>query len=254
MGTDDGGHRARAIDALAGREYATAGDEYTRAGWRVLAEPRPNQSPFEADERGWVGEGLRYLTAAAVAYRVAGADARATRRAVEGVAIARDLETALESPVQRACLQEFVADFRAVGDTGDVDAAYREAIDAYQSLADVESVRRWATSPLFEAAAATIRQVARTLANGEIAIDWEDLHGSDASNPGAFLAERARFKRQRFRSLLARVIEEGWLAASRGTTEYDNATYRCPACESTDVNWIADHVLCLRCSAPMTEA
>ncbi|MFB6252747.1 MAG: hypothetical protein ABEI27_13875 [Halobellus sp.] len=253
MGTDDGGHRSQAIDALAGRDHVTAGDEYTRAGWQVLAEPRPDQSPFEADERGWVGEGLQYLTAAAVAYRVAGVDARATRRAVEGITIARDLETALDTPVQRACLREFVADFRAVGDTGDVDAAYRQAIDAYQSLNDVESVRRWATSPLFEAAAATVRQMARTVANGEIAIDWGDLHGSDVSNPGAFLAERAQLKRQRFRSLIARVVEGGWLAASRGTTEYGNATFRCPECESTDVNWIANHVLCLRCSAPMTE-
>jgi len=241
-----------AVDALADRAYERAGDEYTRAAWRRLAAPHEGQHSFDADEKGWIGEGLRFLAAAAVAYRVAGVDERATHRAVEGVAVARDLEHTLDRPVQRACLAEFVADFRVVGDVGDAAAAYEDAAEAYREAGEaVDSPQRWATTPLFEAAAATIKQVARGLSNGEIAITWEDLHGSDPGDGGAFLARRAEYKHQRFPSLLARAVDEGHLAASRGTTEYGNANFRCPACDSTDVNWVADRTVCLRCSTRM---
>ncbi|ACV47702.1 MULTISPECIES: hypothetical protein [Halomicrobium] len=239
-----------AVDAIADRRYERAGDEYTRAARATLADPHDGQHPFEPDENGWIGDGLRLLATAAVAYRVAEADERATHRCVEGVAVARDLEHVLEHPVQRACLAEFVADYRVVGDVGDPHAAYADAVDAYEA-ADAESPQRWATTPLFEAAAATIKQVARGLDDGEIAITWEDLHGADPNEPGRFLAHRAQFKRQRFPSLLAHVVDDGTLAASRGTTEYNNANFRCPECGSTDVNWVADRTLCMRCSTPM---
>lgn len=243
---------ADAVGALAQRAYEPAGDAYTRAAWERLARPRPDQSPFDADEKGWIGEGLRFLVLAGVSYRVAGADERATHRAVEGVAIARDLTSALDEPVQQACLTEFVADFHAVGDLDGTGAAYEDAEAAYEDAAEtVDSAQAVATTPLFEAAKAPLQQVARGLANGEIAIEWEDLHGPDPSDPGRFLGHRASFKRQRFPSLLARAVDAGTLAAHRGTTEYNNATFRCPNCDSTDVNWATEHTLCLRCSTPM---
>jgi hypothetical protein len=114
----------------------------------------------------------------------------------------------------------------------------------------VDDPQYWGTTPLFEAAAAPIKQVARGPANGEIAVKWEDLHGPDPSEPGAFLAHRARYKRQRFPSLVERVVDDGLLAAPRGTTEYSTDHHRCPHCDSTDVNWVADSTLCLRCSRP----
>ena len=249
--TQDGGHRAAAVAALADREYERAGDEYTRAGRRVLADPREGQSPFNADEKGWVGHGLQYLFVGAVAYRVAGRDRRATHRAVEGVAAARDLSHALDHPVQRACLDEFVADFRVAGGLDDAAAAYEAAATSYEDAADaVDDPQYWGTTPLFQAALGTVQQVARGPANGEIAVQWEDLHGSDPDRPGPFLAHRAAVKRQRLPELVERVVADGHLAAPRGTTEYDNATHRCPNCGSADVNWITDTVLCLRCSTP----
>ena len=249
---DDTERRDAAIAALAERRYERAGEEYTRAAWQRLADPREGLSPFEADDRGWVGRGLEFLTAATLAYRVGDRETRASRRAVEGVAVARDLETALERPAQRACLREFVADFRVAGDVGDATAAYDDAVAAYETAAEaVEDPRDWGTRPLFEAAAAGLKQVARGLENGEIAVTWEDLHGSDPARPGDFLAARARFKRARFPSLVERAVADGHLAAPRGTTEYDNATYRCPACGSSDVNWVGDATLCLRCSTPV---
>jgi hypothetical protein len=254
MHTLDGGHVDAAIEALADRAFELAGDEYTRGAWQVLAEPRPEASPFEGDENGWVGDGLRWLGTAAVCYRVADREARATRRGVEGVAVARDLAACLDHPVQRACCSEFVADIRVAAAMDDVEAAYQTAITEYEeAAAGVDDPQRWATTPLFQAAAGTIKHVARGPADGEIAVAWEELHGPDPAAPGPFLAHRATYKRQRFPGLVERVVDDGSLAAPRGTTEYDNDTYRCPACESTDVNWIADLVLCLRCSTPMVD-
>ncbi|EMA26245.1 hypothetical protein [Haloarcula argentinensis] len=254
MRTQDAGHRAAAIAAIADREYRRAGDEYTRAGWRVLADPREGIEPFAADKKGWVGDGLQYLATSAVCYRVAGKDTRATRRGVEGVAVAKDLTNGLEHPVQHACLKEFVADFRAAGGLDGIESAYREAEAAYNDAGSaVDSPQAWGTTPLFEAAATLLQQVARGPANGEIAIPWEDLHGADPGDPGSFLAQRAVVKRQRFPSLIEQVIDDGFLATPRGTTEYDTDHHRCPHCGSTDVNWVAESVVCLRCSRPTAE-
>jgi len=248
----DSDYRAAAVGALADREYDAAGDAYTRAAWDRLAEPRDGLSPFDADDRGWIGRPLRRLATSGVCYRVAGLEDRAANRAREGVAVARDLEHALDQPAQRACLREFAADFQAIGDLDGVAEAYGDAEAAYRDAGDtVDSVETLTTTPLFQAAAGLLRQVARGPANGEIAVPWEDLHGSDPGDVGGFLAHRARFKRQRFGSLLARVVDDGYLAAPRGTTEYNNANFRCPNCDSTDVNWVTDHTLCLRCSTRM---
>jgi len=133
-----------------------------------------------------------------------------------------------------------------------VDDAYESASTAYQSAADtVSEPQARATTPLFGAAAAPIKQVARGQANGEIAVKWEDLHGSDPDDAGAFLAHRATYKRQRFPGLVKRAVADGHLAAPRGTTEYGNENHRCPACGADDVNWAGTDELCLRCSTPM---
>jgi hypothetical protein len=254
METDADDRIAAGVAALSERAEERAGDEFTRTAWLSLADPRPESglNPFAADERGWVGEGLRWLAVSAAAYRVAGRDARASRRGAEGIAVARDLRTALDAPAQRACLDEFAADFRVVAGMDGVEDAYREAEDAYREAGSaVDDPHRVATSPLFRAAAAPIKQVARGPANGEIAVEWEDLHGPDPSSPGEFLARRASYKRRRFPSLLARTVDAGRLAAPRGTTEYDNDTFRCPDGDATAVHGFAGHVLCLRCSAPV---
>lgn len=247
-------YQSNAVAALADRGYERAGDEYTRVGWQTLAAPRDGLSGFEPDEKGWVGRGLAALATAALAYRVSGRADRGTHRGVEGVAVARDLTNTLTEPVQQACLTEFVADFRVVGGLSDAEEAYETAVQAYTELGDdVDSPQYWATTPLFQAAAAPIKQVARSNANGEIAVKWEDLHGSDPDQPGAFLAHRARYKSQRFPMVVEQMVDSGYLAAPRGTTAYNNEQYQCPNCESSDVNWTANSVLCLRCSTPMEE-
>lgn len=252
MSVQDGGHGDAAIAALAQRAYERAADEYTRGAWTLLADPRRDVGPFEADDKGWVGRGLERLVVATVAYRVAGRADRATHRAVEGVAVARDLSNGLDHPAQRACLSEIVADCRVAGGLDGGTAAYEDAADEYRACADaVDDAQYRATTPLFQAAVAPIKQVARGPADGEIAVSWEDLHGDDPSAPGEFLAHRATYKRQRFPSLIDRVVEEGFLAAPRGTTAYGEAAFECPGCGSNDVNWVGDDELCLRCSRPL---
>jgi len=66
MTTETDARVAAGVTALAERAEERAGDEFTRAAWLSLADPRPaaELSPFDADERGWVGEGLRWLVVA----------------------------------------------------------------------------------------------------------------------------------------------------------------------------------------------
>jgi hypothetical protein len=255
MGTADGGHRDAAIAAIADRAYNRAGDEYTRAGWQVLADPRENEEidTFDPGEQGWVGIGLGYLVAATASYRVAGADGRASRRGVAGVSVAGDLATQV-GPVQAACFREFVADFRAVAGLDSAAEAYDTASAAYEDAADaIEDPQRRGTTPLFEGAAEPLKQLARGQDNGEIAVTWSDLHGSDPSQPGRFLAHRAEYKRRRMPGLVEQTVADGYLAAPRGSTAYGTDAYRCPACGSSDVNWIGPDTLCLRCSRRVEE-
>ncbi|MEF8813525.1 MAG: hypothetical protein V5A55_06870 [Halovenus sp.] len=252
MSSQERDYDEHAVAALACRTYDTAGDYFARAAWQALATPRPDHNPFDADEKGWVGKGIRDLVTSTICYRVAGRPDRAAHRGTEAGAVAADLQATLEHPAQRACLQELVADARLAGGLDGGADAYSDAAEAYRAAAgSVDDPQRWGTTPLFEAAATPLQQVARSTANGEIAIAWEDLHGADPAAPGRFLAHRATLKRQRFPTLLESVVEAGYLAAPRGTTEYNNATYRCPDCGSNDVNWVADSVLCMRCSAPV---
>ena len=254
MPSQDDSYHDDAVAALAERRYERAGDAEARAAWQTLAEPRPDQQPFESDEKGWVGKGIQHLVTSALCYRVTGRSDRARNRGTEGSAVAADFRTALAHPAQQACLRELEGDARVAGGLDGATDAYTAAADAYREAADaIDDPQYWGTTPLFQAALAPIQQVARSTANGEIAITWEDSHGADPAAPGAFLASRARTKRQRFPALVESVVDDGYLAAPRGTTEYDNATYRCPDCGASDVNWVADCILCLRCSRPMEQ-
>lgn len=243
-------HRDTAVAALGTRSYEAAGDAYSRAGRSVLADPRDEIGPFEEDPKGWVGRALQFLCLGTIAYRLAGADSRATFRGVEATAATRDLRAICTEPIQRAVLTELVADMHVAAGLDGADSIYDDAATRYEQTAPDDPMG-WATTPLFEAANVVIQQVARGPANGEIAVNWEDLHGADPNEPGAYLAHRARYKRRRFPSLVEKVLETSYLAAPRGTTEYGNSEFRCPECRSRDVNWTGDSILCMRCSHPV---
>lgn len=249
MPSDDGGHRDAAVAALADRAYEQAGNHYTRSGWRILADPRADSDPFTVGDQGWVGVGLSRIACAVASYRVAGKHTRARQRGVAGIATAQDLLTQCDRPVQQACLYEYVGDCRVLIGT-DPANAYERAIDTYHE-STVSDPQRWATSALFEAVAAPLKQLARGQADGEIAVTWEDLHGADPDQPGAFLGHRVEYKQHHLERTLQKAIDAGHLAAPRGSTAYGTDSYRCPDCGSTDVNWVGDSTLCLRCSRPV---
>jgi len=100
----------RAVAMLANRHYEDAGDALARGGWLLLANPRFDNSPFDDDEKGWVGKGIERLVTSAICYRVAGRSDRAAHRGTEASAVAADFQTVCTRPVQQACLQEMRAD------------------------------------------------------------------------------------------------------------------------------------------------
>ena len=115
MHTDDDGHHDRAVAALATGDLGAAADAYTRGARAVLAAPRPDVDPLAADPMGWVGDGLRLLQCAAIAYHTAGATERRDARVLEARGVCADLQQTLTAAGQRACVTEAVADLHRIG-------------------------------------------------------------------------------------------------------------------------------------------
>ena len=258
-------HRDEGTVALIDRDVERAADTYTRAAYGTLAgfeNEGEDRDPLGADAR-WAGYGLSYLLLAGACYRAVGLPDRAAARCREGIVLARDLRAAvLSDPLDRACCAEFVGDFRVVGDldtdggsSGDVgDSAdedgdgYDRAIAAYAS-SEIDDPMSWATSPMAEAARRGPQQLAR---NTPHSFNWDELHGSDPDS-ASYLVHRPRFKRSRLPAAVSHVADVGYVHPPRGSTEHNNATWRCPECDRSEVNWIAGETICLDCSVRMKE-
>lgn len=270
-------HRDEATVALIDRDVERAADTYTRAAYGTLAgfeNEGEDRDPLGPNAR-WAGYGLSYLLLAGACYRAVGKADRAAARCREGIAIARDLRAAvLSGPLDRACCGEFVGDFETVGniDTdggssgaddggngnddgnasgndadGDEDG-YDRAIAAYAS-SEIDDPMSWATSPMAEAARRGPQQLAR---NTPHSFNWDELHGSDPDS-ASYLVHRPRFKRSRLPAAVSHVADVGYVHPPRGSTEHNNATWRCPECDRSEVNWIAGETICLDCSVRMEE-
>ncbi|PSP75787.1 hypothetical protein BRC86_02845 [Halobacteriales archaeon QS_3_64_16] len=272
-------HRDEAIVALIDRDVERATDTYTRAAYGTLAgleNEGENRDLLGADAR-WAGHALSYLLLSAACYRVAGAPDRGAARCREGIALAGDLRDAvLTDPFDRACCVEFVADFGVVGGLeggstrGGVDATasgteegnddrtgdangddYDRAIAAYEAVGNGSAdPMSWATSPMAEAARRGSQQIAR---NTPHAFAWDDLHGSNPDSI-AYLTHRPRCKRSQLPPAIEHATNEGYVHPPRGTTEHNNAAWRCPNCGHSEVNRIAGEVICLDCSVRLERA
>ncbi|QZX99037.1 hypothetical protein [Halobaculum rubrum] len=247
--TNPTARRSAAVRALVDRDPARAGDLYTVVGRGALAGLEAEAADREVlgADATYGGYGIRYLLLATFAYRAAGVDRRAGLRAREGSAVAADYASRFDSDAERACCFEAMGDLGAAGgiDNNGADA-YDRAVDLYRDAADPDPLSR-ATEPLFEAVRLGAQQAAR---NTPHAFDWDDLHGSDPSS-GDYLARRPRIKRSRMPTVAETVSETGFLAPPRGTTEHNNATYVCPECGRSEVNWIAGIEVCLDCDVRM---
>lgn len=246
---DDLSHRDRAIRALSAGRYDAAATRYTRAAHGGLAgadagDSASHRDVYDPETALWVGYPLSALLLAAVSFRVADAPDRARNRAETGALVVADhRDHLLSEPVARAACAEWLGDFHAVvGDGEDARTAYDRAESGYAD-ADPSDPVSWTTRPLLQAGTDVLLQLSRP-----DDLEWDGLHGSDPANA---LTRRARVKRSRFPSLVAARVEAEKLHTPRGSTEYGNGSYECPSCGSSDVNYVAETVLCLRCDTPV---
>jgi len=239
--TDGRDHRDEAILALADGNHRQAGDAYTHAAYGQLAGfENHHREALDPDAQGWAGDALVALFLAGVCYRIAGQDRRAANRATQGRAIATDQrEFVLEDPIDQAEATAFIGDFHVLaGEREQAAAAYDRAADRYADAAPPDPAGA-TTRPLLQAGTDLLLQLSRP-----DDVSWDDIHGTGSDA----LDRRMRFRRTRLPELIDARLEAGRLHPPRGSTEY-NADFRCPDCGATDVNYIADAVLCLRCAS-----
>lgn len=238
MSDDTSEHGERAVRLLASERWDEVGDAYTMGAYGLLAGYEGFGRDMR-DERSSVGDGLRHLFLAGVCARLAGDDARTRNRARQGVLVATDHREHVEGVDAAAC-DEWVGHLRTLSGNEEKAAnAYDRAASGYAEAAP-EDPAGATTRPLLQAGTDLLTQLSRP----EDAA-WDDIHG-DGSDA---LARRVRFARARLPGYLTARDEEGHLHAPRGSTEYGNDSYECPACGSSDINHVAGTVLCLRCDS-----
>jgi hypothetical protein len=245
---EDIDHYDRAIRALGRERFDAAAQRYVLAAYATLSGHEGfGRHAFQDDDPGWVGEPLAYLALAGVCERITGRDGRAANRTAQGALIAQDQRAyVLDHPVRVASCHELEGDLHTIGGREEkAQESYDRALEVYRSHEpdeDEPTPARWTTEHPLQAGTDLVAQLTRP---GRVT--WDDLHGSD---PDRALVNRATFRRNRMRSVVADRVESGKLHAPRGSTEFNTGRYECPACGSDDINFVADTVLCVRCSTP----
>lgn len=237
-------HRETAVSALVDKDWRGAGDAYTRAAHRALGDGDHGGDILDPGSRDRPARGLASLLTASLCYRVAGLENRARYRALTVAPLAMDFRDNVRTGVARAVCQEFVADAAVLrGATDSASDAYDRAERMYHEHAPADPLDA-STDPIFEAANRLILHASR---NTGLDVEWDDLHGSDTGDP-SYLAHRATFKRERLPRVVDAVERAGVLHVPRGSTEYNNSSYRCPDCDGHDVNYVGGETVCLDCS------
>ena len=241
-------YRDRAVRALGRERFDAAAQRYVLAAYATAAGGEGfGRSVFDEDDPGWVGEPLAYLALAGVCERIAGRPGRAANRTAQGVLLAQDGRSyVLDHPVRRAACHEFEGDLHTVGRRPEkAREAYDRAVELYRDYeptGDDPTPARWTTEAPLQAGTDLVAQLTRP---GRVT--WDDLHGAD---PDRALVHRAEFRRSRMAAAVQGLVDDGKLHAPRGSTEFNTGRYTCPECGSDDINFVADTVLCVRCSAP----
>jgi hypothetical protein len=242
-------HRDTAVSALVDEDWRAAGDAYTRAAHRALGDGENGGDVLSVDSRARPANGLASLLTASLCYRVAGPDNRARFRALTATPLAMDFREYVHSGVARAVCQEFVADAAVLrGATDTASDAYDRAERLYYDHAPDDPLDA-STGPIFDAANRLVLPASRNTGHD---LEWDDLHGDDPGDP-SYLARRATVKRERFPRIVDAVESAGFLHVPRGSTEYNNGTFRCPDCGGPDVNYISGETVCLDCSVRVEE-
>lgn len=243
---DDAGgrtHGDRAVLALAREDWRVAADAYVQAAYATFAGHEGfGYGGF--GERTEAGVAVAHLCRASVCHRLAGATDRARNRAKMGALVAADARDHVATErVDEAACEELVGVCHALADEPEeATAAFDRARNAYADAA-VDDPASATTRPIHQAGTDLLTHLSRP---DDVA--WDDVHGTG----GDALGRRVRFLRSKVPEFVAAREREGKLHAARASTEY-NTNYRCPTCDSTDVNYHSPAVLCLRCSAVVEE-
>ena len=239
MDDADSEHDDRAIRALAAADWRAAGEQYTLAAYGTLAGHEGfRREAFDAD-RTSAGTGICHLVRAGLCFRLAGVEAAARNRAMQGALVAVD-QKRIRGGVDEAACDELLGHCRSLAGEGErASEAYDRAATGYES-ADVDDPAGATTRPLLQAGTNLVTHLSRPDDVG-----WDDIHGTGSDA----LARRVRFVRSRVRELIAARVEDGMLYAPRGSTEYGVGRFTCPDCGAHDVNYVAEAVLCLRCNS-----
>lgn len=238
----------RATRALGRERFDAAAQRYVLAAYATLSGNEGfGRHAFEEDDPGWVGDPLAYLALAGICERIVGRDGRAANRTAQGALVAQDQRAyVLDHPVRVASCHELEGDLHAVGGREDkARESYDRALEVYRSYepaADEPTPSRWTTEHPLQAGTDLVAQLTRPNR-----VTWDDLHGSA---PEQALVHRAEFRRSRMAAAVQGLVDDGKLHAPRGSTEFNTGRYTCPACGSDAVNFVADTVLCVRCSTP----
>lgn len=119
-----------AWDHLDNGEVSLAGDFFTQAAYQAFAHDAISEG---RDQQ--VAYGLDGVLRAALCYRRAGSIDRCANRCRQGILVTEDLQAnVIEDPRRIAVLQEFVADFHALGEFDGTDAAYESALEQLQAV------------------------------------------------------------------------------------------------------------------------
>lgn len=237
-------HQETGVSALVDEDWEAAGDAYTRAAHLALGDGETGGDVLAPGTRDRPADGLASLLTASLCYRVAGIEDRARYRALTVAPLALDARDHVRAGVGRAVSQEFVADAAVLRGARDTASdAYDRAETMYHEYAPDDPLDA-SMDPVFSAANRLVLHASR---NTGLDVEWDDLHGED-TGAASYLAHRAAFKRDRLPRVVDAVCDAEFLHVPRGSTEYNNSTYRCPSCGGSDVNYIGGETVCLDCS------
>lgn len=191
-------HRDKAEEAQTQGAFESAANNFTLAAYEILGSSNCTTAPLE-DDSTKVGRGLCSLLSSAVCYRRAGVEDRCRNRCHQGILVCEDIEdhVAAYAP-QKGLMNEYIGDYRLIGDLGNHEAAYENARTIYE---ETDNHIGWQAEPEFELNMTFFLELAKS---ADVDID----RTTKASIKAESLVDRIEFKRDRFPAILETVVTD----------------------------------------------
>lgn len=203
-------HREYARDARRSGDYAIAANYYTAAYHESMGESRtPPQVSSEDSSIGMdlteFGYGIESLLRAALCYRLGSEPRRAENRCREGIVVVEDVcehERGFDEPARQGLCREILGDLKLVGGLGEYEREYAAAEGKYSPYDDTHRQVQWQAEPEFE----FVIGFALELAD---AVGYEFGDRERHRILARSLDDRIAFKRDRYPTILERVLDAG---------------------------------------------